>query len=53
MATESTITRPTATRLKHDEVDRLRQLAAREGVTLSSLLARLAREGITRLGAAA
>jgi hypothetical protein len=51
MATESTITRPTSTRLGHDEIDHLRQLAAREGVTLSSLLAHFARQGITRASA--
>jgi hypothetical protein len=48
----STVTRPTSTRLKPDEIDRLRRLAKHESVTLSSLLARLAREGMTRLAAA-
>jgi hypothetical protein len=48
----STVTRPTSTRLKPDEIDRLRLIAKHESVTLSSLLARLAREGMTRLAAA-
>jgi hypothetical protein len=45
----STVTRPTSTRLKPEDIDRLRRIAGREGVTLSFLLARFARDGIARL----
>jgi predicted DNA-binding ribbon-helix-helix protein len=48
----STVTRPTSTRLKPDEIDHLKRIAKHEQVTLSSLLARLARDGITRAVAA-
>lgn len=42
----STMTQVVATRLRPNDVDKLRELAARRGLTLSALLASLARDGL-------
>jgi hypothetical protein len=47
----STITTPVATRLRPIEVDQLREAANANHVTLSAMIARLTRDGISRLAA--
>lgn len=47
----STFTQPVSTRLRPKDVERLRNAAHAQGVTVSTLLCRLAREGLTRLAA--
>jgi hypothetical protein len=47
----STYTQPVSTRMRPHDVERLRTAACAQGVTVSALLARLAREGLTRLAA--
>jgi hypothetical protein len=49
----STITTPISTRMRPSEIDRIRRTACEQDTTTSALLAKWAREGLTRLNAAA
>jgi len=44
----STITRTVSTRLHHDTIEQLQELARERGTTLSSVLASIAREGLRK-----
>jgi hypothetical protein len=48
MSTESTVTRPVSTRMRHDDIERLARVAEARGLTVSSLLCSFATDALSR-----